>query len=182
MIGKWSMTRNGGRKKAGRTILAAAAGMAIGTWASSAAFAVDPPQPERVWGGCVLSPGTVAAIQADVNDGIGADADTDIQVAFLFVYSLNDNDGQGPVKSGPVTGFTGPVLCANSDADFVDRVVLEPVKIKETDDVPSSGTVDILDIEEAMILRYRLGNGDIEKRVCHTTGNNNDCFRIPQAP
>jgi hypothetical protein len=185
MSGKLSVTHRmkDARRQRRLAIVAAAA---LGVCLSSAAFAVDGPQPGRVWGGCVLSPTTVAAIQADVNDGIGASADADIQVAFLFVYSLHDNDGQGPVKEGPTTGYTGPVLCTNPD-----EVGL--IKVKETDDIPTqtgpsgASSVDILDLEEAMVLRYQVNGGPandaIEKRVCHTTGNNNDCFRIsPELP
>jgi hypothetical protein len=183
---KWGAQPDAGAQRRRRVAIVAAA--AIGVCVSEAAFAaVDPPQPERVWAGCVLSAATVAAIQADVLSGIGLNlpqpvAD-DIQVAFVFVYSLQDNDGQGPVKTGSVTGFTGPVLCSNP------AEVATPIKVKETDDIPGPNgpagatSVDILDLEEAMILRYKVNggsaNGKIEKRVCHTTGNNNDCHRIP---
>ena len=80
--------------------LASVASIALLACSSLPALAVDPPQPERVWGGCVLDPATVAEIQADVKAGIGLASATDIQVAFVVVYSLNDNDGQGPVRLG----------------------------------------------------------------------------------
>jgi hypothetical protein len=171
------------RSEAGSAIVASIALLAC---SSLPALAVDPAQPERVWGGCVLDPATVENIQIDVNEGIGADLDTDIQVAFVVVYSLNDNDGQGPVSLGPTTGFTGPILCTNP------AEVGTPIEVTESQDIPTqtgpSGatSIDILDVEEAMILRYEVNGGSaggaIEKRFCHTTGVNNDCFRIPGTP
>ena len=176
-------TATGHARRLSNACRAAVASAAMAACFSGPAFAVDPPQAGRVWSGCVLSGSTVDAIQADVNDGINASSDDDIQVAFVFVYSLQDNDGQGPVGGGPNAGFTGPILCANPDE------VGTPIKVKETDDIPGptgpagASSVDILDLEEAMILRYQVNggvaSGKIEKRVCHTTGNNNDCFRVP---
>lgn len=163
-----------------RVVVASAA---MAAFLSGPAFAaVDPPQPERVWGGCVLDPATVAEIQADVNVGIGLASATDIRVAFVVVYSLNDNDGQGPVSLGPATGFTGPILCTNPAEVGIPNEVTESADIPAQTGPSGATSIDILDLEEAMILRYDVNggaaDGTIEKRFCHTVGVNNDCFRI----
>jgi hypothetical protein len=131
---------------------------------AAVAVAQDAPNLNRIWAGCALSQDTVDALLLDVAAG-GIE---DPEIAFVVVYSLNnDNDGQ-PVTVQGQAGFTGPVICRNTD------VVSAPVPTSQTDNV---GTVTILDAEEAFLLR--LGSGSsISKRVCHTVNNNTDCFRI----
>ena len=129
----------------------------------------------QVWAGCVLNT-ALANLQADVTAGASLTAPPEI--AFVVVYSLNnDNDGQ-QITTGPPGNFSGPVICRNPAASIATA--------KQTDPIPVGGSgassVDILDAEEAFILRYRINggpnNGKVEKRVCHTVNSNTQCFRI----
>jgi hypothetical protein len=132
---------------------------------AAVAVAQDAPNLNRIWAGCVLTDTAVTELEASVGEGAGIDTP---EVAFVVVYSLNnDNDGQ-PVTVQGQAGFTGPVICRNTD------VVSAPVATSQTDNV---GPVTILDAEEAFVLRVQSGSS-IAKRVCHTVNNNTDCFRI----
>ena len=157
------------------------------------ALAQDPPDPaaNRVWAGCVLddtSPtGTVANLKADLEKGgipVG-------EVSFVVVYTLaNDNDGQDRGDGS----FTGPVICTNSAEVVITAEDEDGDPLTERTDIPTqthtgaatTDTVNLLSAEEFLILQYSLNFapvGQIEKRVCHTTDANVDCFRIfPKPP
>jgi hypothetical protein len=144
----------------------------------------DPPNPavSHVWAGCELSPATLEALAADA----AVEVEGTAQISFVVVYTLsNDNDGQLLGESG----FTGPVLCTNPFEVGITALQKDgTTPLTETSDIPAqtdpggATTVDILEAEEAFIIKYRLDNGanaeDIEKRVCHTVDGNVDCFII----
>ena len=152
-----------------------ATGLALGltTLASlpAPALAVDPPAANRIWHGCELSSALAGDLETliDTQGGTSGSSaiddrpDASIEVAFVVVYSLNNvNDGQ-PVGSA---GFTGPIICA------APSFSVQPTT--QTPDIPSA---DLLDAEDAFILRYR-SDGNTQKRICHTVGSSTDCFRV----
>jgi len=166
--------------------MALASALAVG--GSVQALAADPPDPaaNKVWGGCLLSPPTVLDLEADLKDGGIPQG----EVSFVVVYTLkNLNDGQ-KLSSG----FTGAVICTDPAAVGITALDKNGNPLKETTDIPTDthtgvSTINVLGGEEAFILQYQL-NPDtnplpnplpIEKRICHTTGNNVDCFRIFEA-
>jgi hypothetical protein len=171
--------------------MALASALAVG--GSVQALAADPPDPaaNKVWGGCQLSPTTLSNLELDLKDG----GIPQPEVSFVVVYTLkNANDGQR--LSG--TSITGPVICTDSttvgitafdnfgEAGGPTHLLKETTDIPtETHTVPPTTTINVLGGEEAFILQYQLNNGanplPIEKRICHTTGNNVDCFRIFEA-
>ena len=129
------------------------------------AVAQQSPDLNRIWAGCLLSPEAVDALEADVAAGQGIGTP---EVAFVVVYSLNnDNDGQ-PVSVAGQAGFTGPIICRNTEVAG---------NIADTTQTTDVGNVTILDAEEAFVLRYQ-SPSSTAKRVCHTVNNNTDCFSI----
>jgi hypothetical protein len=128
--------------------------------------AAQQPQANRVWAECTLNSGegaidTITGLLEDM--GASSTQLAPSEVAFVVIYSLQENDGQ-PLTGG---GFTGPVICRNTEvAPDVDQVL-------QTDNIP---TTDLLDVENAIILRY--GTTNVEKRYCHTVDANTDCFRL----
>jgi len=169
--------------------MAVASALVAGT--SIPAIAADPPAPaaNRVWAGCQLSPTTVTALIGNL-EATGGIPSGNAAVSFVVVYTLaNDNNGQH--LSGP--NFTGPVICTNPGqvgiTAFDKNGETGGNRITETTDIPtqthpSGGTIDILEAEEEFILKYVLsGSTAPEKRLCHSTGPNVDCFRIfPSSP
>jgi hypothetical protein len=119
---------------------------------------------DRVWAlDCTLSDDTVEALKEHMNDAGLERLTGDRQVAFVFIYSFEENGGQ-QLTAG---GFTGPVICRNTD------VVPEIDQVLQTDNTP---TTDLRDVANAIILRY--GTTNIEQRYCYTVGANQDCFHL----
>jgi hypothetical protein len=172
--------------------MALASALVVGSLVQALA-ADDPPGPaaNKVWGGCRLNAPTVLALENDLEaqGGIGSNK---AEVNFVVVYTLkNPNNGQ--LLSG--SSFTGPVICTNRAAvgitAFDKGGAAGGVLLKETTDIPTGthtgvATINVLSAEEAFILQYELNNTanplPIEKRFCHTTDANVDCFRIFGAP
>jgi len=158
----------GGRVRIGRVIGATAA-TAMCTLLGMSAEAQTA---NRVVGTCVLQPATISNLRADLQESAGI---PNPRIDFVVIYTLaNPNDGQ-PISGG----FTGPVLCGRTAFGTLPLVAVAPVS--QTDTIPASGTIDLLGIENALITQYKPTGGaasDTEKRFCHTTGANNDCFRI----
>ena len=184
LAGVGALGRTGGVISDAGAAVALAVCLLAGT--SVQALAQTPgPEADHVYGGCVLSPATVAALAADATVG-GGEAPPAAEVSFVVVYTLsNDNDGQSLGEAG----FTGPVICVNpAEAGITAFEAGEGPRLTEASDIPTetdpggAATVDILETEESFIIKYRLnggGNpGDIEKRVCHTVDGNVDCFII----
>jgi hypothetical protein len=179
----------------GLPALAAAALTTVGPGPVSAGGGGLPaPEENHVWAGCQLDSDTVEAIQDDVftssldgSEFSPFGSPSNVQVAFIVVYSLQENDGQG-LDGGEGPPFSGPILCAGGFpfggggiAPFNVATTTEDSPIPD----PSTGadSVDILDLEEALILRYAPnfeggGGGDPEKRFCHTVDENTDCFTV----
>lgn len=185
----------------GLPALAAAALTTVGPDPASAGGGGPPPPPppeeNHVWGGCELSAEAVNEIRQNIFDSAGGEggpfgdfADS-LEVAFVVVYSLQENDGQ------PLTteGHTGPILCVGGTVgEGISHLGIETTT--DTTQIPDptsnagSGdavSVDILDLEEALALRYLplfddgeggLFEGIPEKRYCHTVDDNNDCFTV----
>jgi hypothetical protein len=130
--------------------------------------------PDQVYAECELSADAVEALVEsieDVNSPNPNDAEIVGEVSYVVVYVVgNDNNGQEIVDDGSSLGFTGPVICVDADA-----VGIEPAL--QTDDIPG---VDILDLQDALILRHApAGDGAPgANRICHTTDGNTDCFDI----
>jgi hypothetical protein len=129
----------------------------------SVAAAQSAPTADRVWAQCQLSIDTVNQLVADMD---AADTSNRLtldpeQVAFVVIYSFQGNDGQ-QLTAG---GFTGPVICRDTGV-AINQVL-------QTDDI---STTNVLDVENAIILRY--GTANVEKRYCHTVDANTDCFRL----
>lgn len=155
--------------------------------------AVDGPLANRVWAGCTLNSTTVNNIRSRMNLGAGIDT-TQTDVSFIVVYTFkNPNNGQKLTAGGE----TGPVVC------IAPNVRIE--KTREAEDIPTAEdqgasvlNVDLLDLSEALLIRYgyTLGTANIkENRFCHTVANpatgtpgnpppetNTDCFRVYPKP
>lgn len=155
---------------------------ACGALALAGAALVSMPAPasaqdaDRIWAECTLQDGetNIAVALEDLIDDQGGNAIDDrttgsapanIEVAFVVVYSLaNVHDGQ-PVGS---SGFTGPIICTAPG-----------FSIEETSQTDTISNANILDAEDAFILRYER-NGNTEKRICHTVASNTDCFTVTE--
>jgi hypothetical protein len=160
------------RRPCMRTACGALALAMAATIATSTAFAQSgAPTADRIWAQCVLHSDTVNALINDMtNSPQGNRLGTAKEVAFVVIYSFQDNDGQ-PLGAG---GFTGPVLCRNTTVVPNVATTLQTASIGT-----SSRPVDVLDVENAFILRYQeSGTTNIEKRFCHTVDANSDCFRL----
>lgn len=155
--------------------------------------AVDGPLANRVWAGCTLNSTTVTNIRGRMNLGAGIDT-SQTDVSFIVVYTFkNPNNGQKLLAGGE----TGPVVC------IAPNVRIE--KTREAEDIPTAEdqgasvlNVDLLDLSEALLIRYgyTLGTKNIkENRFCHTVANpatgtpgnpppetNTDCFRVYPKP
>jgi hypothetical protein len=119
---------------------------------------------DRVWAlDCTLSDDTVEALKKHMNDAAPEKLTGEGHVAFVVIYSFEENGGQQLT----VGGFTGPVICRNTD------VVPEIDQVLQTDNTP---TTDLRDVANAIILRY--GTANIEQRYCYTVGAKQDCFHL----
>jgi hypothetical protein len=140
-----------------------------GTSVPGSAAPPSNPTADRVWAQCTL---TSAEVTALTNRMTGTGLGTPKTVAFVVIYSFQGNDGQ-PLTGG---GFTGPVLCRNT------AVVPSIDQVLQTDNIgTTSAPVDVLDVENALILRYQESGpplGPVQKRYCHTVDANTDCFRL----
>jgi hypothetical protein len=170
---------------AGFGAIALTSALLLGGSAPALAAESDPGQPteSQVWGGCVLTTeaeeGAVDALKDSMSssDNSGPLNQENLKVAFVVVYTLNDHDGQ-PLSAG---GFTGPVLCINPDVVGVKSRL-------QTDHLPDPSTgatsIDTKDAEDVFILRYVLNSedegvgGTNEKVICHSVGDQVNCFRI----
>ena len=148
--------------------------------------AMADPMPNRVFAECVLNTSsqgqqinTVAGLQEDILDANPPGNADEIQddpppeIAYVIIYAINnDNNGQLLVdnQENPV-GFTGPVICVHPDFDITE--------VLQTTDIPD---VDILDVQDALILRHTpegaAASVEDANRTCHTTDGNTDCFDI----
>jgi hypothetical protein len=100
------------------------------------------------------------------------------EVAFVVIYTLNNNNGQKLSGPGPAR-YTGPVVCTSPGVSMT--ATLGTTDIPNSTDQPGASSIDLLNTEEAFLLRYKINPGTkIEKRFCHTVANNSDCFRISQ--
>ena len=156
---------------------------ALGVVAFSSSLLTDPagaqtqPPPNQVVGNCLLPTTAITGLRAALQ-GAGIPAP---QIDFVVVYSLRNRfDGQAVTG-----GFTGPVLCRRGA--FGSLPVIQVESVSQTDTIPPSGpgTVDLLDIETALITQYQTPSGPpvpdpnrIEKRFCHSVGEASSCFRI----
>ena len=109
-----------------------------------------------------------------------------LSVISLFFGIIVISVGIGSVVPA-LNKISAPILCAGGFplgaggiAPFNVATTTEDSPIPE----PSTGadSVDILDLEEALILRYAPNfegeGGDPEKRFCHTVDENTDCFTV----
>ena len=128
---------------------------------------------------CVLPNLVRGAIQVALNARLpalnGGTAGSNLKVDAIVIHSVtNDNEGQ-PLDAG---GFTGPIVCTFSGPLPIGT----PYAIASTsanDPIPS---LDLLASEIQTQVQYRRNSNDvIEKLMCLTTRNNNDCFRISPA-
>jgi len=153
--------------------------MLAGVHPAGAQIAGDPqapnsdPEDGRVYAGCVLSPSTVADIEADIENSAMASEEVapigDADVDFIVVYAIDkDNNGQS-ISGG---GTTGPVICRSPNNTDI-TVTTEDTDIEN---------VNILDADDAFVLRYQIeeepGAAD---RICHTVDDVVDCFDICEA-
>jgi hypothetical protein len=123
-------------------------------------------QADRVWAlDCTLGNDTVDGLEQDMAAAGGNRLGTPT-VAFVVIYSFQGNDGQ-PLSgvTDPEGPHTGPVICRAPGVN-INQVL-------QTADIP---TTNVLDVENAIILRY--GTTSVEKRYCHTVDANSDCFRL----
>jgi hypothetical protein len=183
----------------GAAATAAAIAIAVASWPLPGRAtppnpeAVDGPLANRVWAGCTLTSTNVHSIRSRLNLGAGIDT-SQTDVSFIVVYTFkNPNNGQKLTAGGE----TGPVVC------IAPNVRIE--KTREAEDIPTAEdqgasvlNVDLLDLSEALLIRYgyTLGTNNIkENRFCHTVANpatgtpgnpppetNTDCFRVYPKP
>jgi hypothetical protein len=158
-------------------ILAIAA-FVVSVWLQAVAAPPGAPQANRIFAACTFTTASLRAALTINSSFKNKFADNDVQASYILIYvRTNPNDGQ-KLDGTPPT-FTGPVLCVNSGTESIDQTT-------ETTVIPTQSgvtSVDILDAEEALHLRYKLNpppapGKDIEKRVCHTANANSDCFFI----
>jgi hypothetical protein len=156
---------------------------------------VGTPEANHVWAGCTLSNTTVNDIRSAIQAGQNIDK-PNVEVSYLVVYSSNNPNNGQPLTAG---GFTGPVICTAPAVPPFPQVLIE--KTTESEDIPNSAdqpgatSVDLLDISEALVLRYSYQPTGAalkkESRFCHTVAHsgtggfsspppetNTDCFRI----
>lgn len=160
--------------------------LALAGWVlPAAAQEPGPPTANQVFANCVLEdrspppPGrinTVAGLQADIlrrNPGGNANRIADPTIAYVIIYAVdNDNNGQPLVdRSGNPVGFTGPVICVAPGFNITSAL--------QTTDIPN---VDILDVQDALILRHTPAGADPSaddaNRTCHTTDGTTSCYNI----
>ena len=134
---------------------------------------------DRVWAQCTLTPTAVTELITSMTNSDTANRLGAKRVAFVVIYSLEGNDGQ-PLSgvTDPEGSHTGPVICRNTTV-ATGGLTSTPTSVLQTDNIPSSGggTVDVLDVENALVLRYR-ESGTLRKRYCHTVDANEDCFLL----
>jgi hypothetical protein len=155
---------------------------------------IPAPEENHVWGGCELSQEAVEAIQDSIFNSSGGeggpfgDFPENLEVAFVVVYSLQENDGQ---LLPDTEGYTGPILCLGGfpGEGFTPFGIESTSEDSPIPPEPGEGdptSVNILDLEEALILRYEPNfpgegepfTGNPEKRFCHTVDDNTDCFTV----
>ena len=105
-----------------------------------------------------------------------------VTVDFIVVHSVTlDNDGQ-PLTAAAGGGNTGVILCTFQGASAATST-LETTPIPDTAGPHTGSTnIDILTNQQQSVLQYKLNDGSlagkVEKRVCQTTDDNTDCFRV----
>jgi hypothetical protein len=161
-------------------VLLAAAGAGLTALAGSAAHAqgiIGTPQQNHVVS-CTLDTTTYNNLVTLLNPITNPPFNPG-QVGFIVIYTLNDNDGQKLSGSGPAR-YTGPVVCTSPGVSMA--ATLGTTDIPNSTDQPGATSIDVLNTEEAFLLRYKINQGSltntIEKRFCHTVANNSDCFRV----
>jgi hypothetical protein len=153
--------------------------------------AVGDPASDRVWAGCVLSGTTIDDIETAI--GLGSNIGV-ADFTFGVVYARTKPNSGQPRTTTSGGGFTGPVVCIPQSGL---GVAIE--KTDQEENIPTAedqGTgvskIDLLDIGQALVERYRYGTTPtFENRFCHTVSNpgeseppftppetNTDCFRI----
>jgi hypothetical protein len=162
----------------GRTLALTAMLMAAGAAEVKAASCtgLECIQKNRVWAGCSLRPQDVQAVKDAMTASDSTNKLGSKDVAFIVVYSRSPNDGQALADA---SGYTGPVVCLNPGPDVNTGVSLgiqtttEEKDIPNTTDQPGATSVDLLDIEEALLTRYKVNKASptVEKRFCHSVAN-----------
>jgi hypothetical protein len=138
------------------------------------------PVADRVFAGCTFTTADLQLLLNIPNSSLNKFVGDAIQGSYILIYvRANPNDGQ-PLDAG---GFTGPVLCINSDTETIDQTT-ETTPIPNSTNHPGVTSVDIRGAETAFHLQYELNPtpGDIEKRVCHSVAGNTDCYFIQPGP
>jgi hypothetical protein len=139
---------------------------------------------------CVLPNIVRGAIQVALNRNLpalnGGSAGSNLKVDAIVIHSVaNPNEGQ-PLDSCPpgvaAPCYTGPIVCTFSGPLPIGTPYVAAT-VAAND--PITG-IDLLGSEIQTQIQYRkntLTGGVIEKLLCLTTDNNNDCFKItPKTP
>jgi len=142
--------------------------------------------------------GAITDIDPDLDPGGSSSPGANLEISYIVVYSrVNDFDGQAFDPSGPAPlAYTGPVFCYNDDTSAE-----EVLQDAESVPIPNSAwhrnveSIDILDDQQALIMRHRLNDddpagadpadlhdgprdGEIENRFCHSSGGNTRCVLV----
>lgn len=128
-------------------------------------------------GSCVLGNGAKSALEQSLKNDAGLTGNLSVDV--IVIHSVaNPNEGQ-PIGGG---NFTGPIVCTFRGSSGAVLNSITPTNANTK--IPASGTIDILGTELVSAIQYRRNSNNlIEKLMCLTTDNNNNCFTIaPAAP
>jgi len=176
--GSGSCHQGSGRYTRPTRLLAAlaAGGLLFGASAQSLAAPPGAPVADRVFAECTFTTADLQLLTNVPNSSLNKFVGSELQGSYILIYVRgNPNDGQA-LSAG---GFTGPVMCINSDTETIDQTA-ENTAIPNPTNHPGVASVDVRGAESAFHLQYELNPtpGDIEKRVCHTVAGNTDCFFV----
>lgn len=155
-----------------KSICAGAAGLLIAGLVQPAfSQTLNNPQNARFFAGCVLPMSAVRAIEDAIGDASitgGQQRIPSPDLDFIVVYAI-DKDSNGQNLAGG--GTTGPILCRSAQNTEV---------VVTSEDTPIENA-DILDPDEALVLRYQDQGSGAADRVCHSVENNVDCVDVCEA-
>lgn len=170
-----SSAETAARPRSASPWLVLACATAVLGMSSATANANNPPLKNHAWGGCTLS----SAVQNTIRNALQAESSAfgTVSVDFIVIHTVaTQNDGQ-PLKSG---GNTGVILCTFPGTNA--KVTTETTQIPNATDQPGSTNIDVLQVQQQAVQQYKINDGaranKTEKRVCQTTQDNTDCWRV----
>lgn len=106
------------------------------------------------------------AIAADIGGNVNRNS---ISIPIIIVPTFNDNLGQ-PDAQGANAELTQIVICINTD-----EVASTTTGVSESDDFPSTGTADLLEVQQTSYVLIDRGGPGRQLRICHAD-ESNECI------